>query len=358
MKIFRNYIFRISVFLLIFGATVFCPLVFVMPGLSSTENKVILGCAVIALAAVEGVLYVFLNYKLIVAPLKTINSTVKRLSNGEYAAHSEIKFADSEILSLQRTADSLAEEFRNLEQMRKSFIANASHELRSPLTSIQGFLQAILDGTIDKQDYEKYLKIVLNETKRLNSLINSMLDLSRMESGKNPLSQSRFEINSLITQVIERFEPNLLKKELQLNADFAGDATYVFADKEKITQVLINLIDNAIKYSPAYSQILVSTYLHKDKIYVKVKDSGLGINKRDQMLIWDKFYMADRARTPGHNKGTGLGLSIVKKIIDDHNETVWVESKKGLGSTFIFTLPLFDPAKHKTEKDAFEQKSE
>ena len=176
-----------------------------------------------------------------------------------------------------------------------------------------------------------------------------MLDLSRMESGKYPLTMSRFEINAVIRQIVERFEPNLLKKELQLDVDFARRESYVFADKDKIIQVLVNLIDNAVKYSPAYSRILVTTHIHGEKIYIAVKDQGFGISKKDQLLIWDRFYMADKARTPNKSKGTGLGLSIVKKIIDDHKEAIRIESNKGAGAAFIFTLTLFNPAKHKVD---------
>ena len=342
MKIFENYLFRSALTLTVFCATVFCPLYFGIPKMTTEISKLILGAVTVILAAVEGVVFTYINYKMLIAPIRTINSTSKKLTGGDYKSKTDLKIADREVKQLAKTTNKIADEFNDLEQMRKSFVANASHELRSPLTSMQGFVQAILDGTIPPEESEKYLKIVLNETKRLNSLITSMLDLSRMESGKNPVSPIKFELNAAISQVIEKFETNLVKKELQLDVDFAEDSSYVFADKDKIIQVLVNLIDNAIKYSPAYSRILVTTHLHGKKIYVAVKDQGFGISKKDQTLIWDKFYMADKAHTPYKNKGTGLGLSIVKKIIDDHNEAIWVESNKGAGATFIFTLSLYD----------------
>jgi signal transduction histidine kinase len=294
------------------------------------------------------VIFVFVNRRQIVLPIRAMIKGSRKITKGEYVKL-ETKTADSDLNELIISLNNTAYEFENLEQMRKSFVSNASHELRSPLTSIQGFLQAILDGTIGPEDQDKYLKIVFRETKRLSSLINSMLDLSRMESGKNPLAPSRFELNTVIKQVVERFEPNLIKRECQLDVDFVRDFSYVYADKDKIIQVLINLIDNAIKYSPTHSRILVTTHLHGKKIYVSIKDNGFGISKKDQMLIWDRFYMADKAHTPTKNKGTGLGLSIVKKIMDEHKEVIWVESNKGAGSTFIFTLALFDPNKHKVE---------
>lgn len=349
MKIFGNYVFRGIIFFAVFGASVFCPLFFFMPVAATLSDKILLAVLVLLGAIAEIILFVFSNYKLLISPMKHINETAKKLSNGEYDVRTHIKTADEEVKRLGKITNRIADEFENLEQMRKSFVANASHELRSPLTSMQGFLQAILDGTIAAADSEKYLRIVLSETKRLNSLITSMLDLSRMESGKYPLTMSRFEINAVIRQIVERFEPNLLKKELQLDVDFARRESYVFADKDKIIQVLVNLIDNAVKYSPAYSRILVTTHIHGEKIYIAVKDQGFGISKKDQLLIWDRFYMADKARTPNKSKGTGLGLSIVKKIIDDHKEAIRIESNKGAGAAFIFTLTLFNPAKHKVD---------
>lgn len=349
MKILTDFIYRNIINSVIIAATIICPLVLIMPDAETRFDKILLCSAVVLFAAIEFSVSIFVNFKMIISPLRAINKTAKKLNSGDYTVHTKIKYADEEIKQLSKNINNISSEFDNLEQMRKSFVANASHELRSPLTSMQGFLQAISDGTIDKENSEKYIKIVLNETKRLNSLITSMLDLSRMESGKNPLVMSCFEINAVIKQIIERFEPSLIKKEIQLDADFVNESCLVYADKDKIIQVLINLIDNAIKYSPAYSRILVTTHIHNKKIYVTVKDRGFGIGKKDQMLIWDRFYMADKAHTPNKTKGTGLGLSIVKKIIDDHNESIWVESNKGAGATFIFTLTLFDSTKHKIE---------
>lgn len=347
MKIFYDFTFRLVLLCTLLCISVIFPLYYVLPVISE-ENRYFLLIGIILLAAVEIFAIAYINIRLLVRPMCSVINSTKKLSKGEYIKINP-KRVDLYVRDLAANFNETAHEFENLEQSRKSFISNASHELRSPLTSIQGFLQAMLDGTIAEEEREKYLKIVLRETKRLSSLINSMLDLSRMESGKYQLKPSRFEINSVIKQVIERFEPNLIKKEVQLDVDFVRDTSYVYADKDKIIQVLVNLIDNAIKYSPAYSRILVTTQIHGKKLYVTVKDKGFGISKKDQLFIWDRFYMADKARTPTKSKGTGLGLSIVKKIIDDHNEIIWVESNKGAGATFIFTLSLFDPSKHETD---------
>lgn len=347
MKIFYNFTFRLVLLCTLLCSSVIFPLYYVMPVIDA-ENRYFLLIGIILLAVIEIFVITYINVRLVVRPMCSIINSTKKLTKGEYIKVN-LKRSDLYVKNLAENFNATAQEFENLEQSRKSFISNASHELRSPLTSIQGFLQAMLDGTIGEDDREKYLRIVLRETKRLSSLINSMLDLSRMESGKYQLKPSRFEINSAIRQVIERFEPNLIKKEVQLDVDFVRETNYVYADKDKIIQVLVNLIDNAIKYSPAYSRILVTTQIHGKKLYVTVKDNGFGISKKDQLFIWDRFYMADKARTPTKSKGTGLGLSIVKKIIDDHNEIIWVESNKGAGATFIFTLSLFDPNKHEIE---------
>ncbi|MCH5162603.1 MAG: HAMP domain-containing histidine kinase [Clostridiales bacterium] len=265
---------------------------------------------------------------------------------------------DSSVSDLAAAVNATSDEYVRLEQVRKTFVANASHELRTPLTSVQGFLQAVLDDVVSDDDKEQYLKVALGETKRLNSLINSLLDLSRLDSGKNPLVYTKFDINDVVREISAKLELSLIKKALQINVDFAREPCYVYADKDKIYQVIINLVDNAIKYSPTYSRILLTTSIHEDKVYVTVKDFGYGISKKDQMLIWDRFYMTDKSRSPVKAKGTGLGLSIVKKIIDEHGEVIWVESNRGAGSTFIFTLTLFDPAKHKLNKGKILTKSD
>ena len=323
---------------------------FLLP-IMTGRNYILLAVLIAIIAVLEIILFIFICIETYAKPIAKINDAAKKMVLGEYDAKVNLKYVDKDLKSLSLNINNIANEFENLEQMRKSFVSNASHELRSPLTSMQGFLQAMLDGTIEDKDRNKYLEIVLNETKRLSSLINSMLDLSRLESGANPLSLSTFNINELTEQVIQKLTPNLIAKKISFRLDFVRDKTYVRADRDKITQVLINLIDNAIKYSPDGSEISVTTHIHGRKLYVAVKDNGIGISKKEQMLIWDRFYMSDKARTPAKNKGTGLGLSIVKQIIDEHKETIWVESNKGQGATFIFTLPLYDTSKSKSEED-------
>lgn len=296
----------------------------------------------------EVLAFVLVSHTLVFSKISVASKRLDSMARDEtYDTAVGEKAIDNCVSDVLKSVNNTAEEYQRLEQTRKNFVASASHELRSPLTSIQGFLQAVLDGTATSEDSEKYLKIALSETKRLNALITSLLDLSRLDSGKNPLVMTKFDINDVIREVSTRFEPALMKKALQINVEFSRENCYVYADKDKIIQVIVNLVDNAIKYSPSYSRIILMTSIHENKVYVTVKDYGYGISKKDQMLIWDRFYMTDKSRSPVKTKGSGLGLSIVKKIIDEHSEVIWVESNRGAGATFIFTLTLFDPTKHK-----------
>ncbi|MCL2234090.1 MAG: HAMP domain-containing histidine kinase [Firmicutes bacterium] len=344
MKIFSNFIFRWIVCCVTIVLTAVLPLYFILLSIDSGHVVVLVLTLVLQVGLIF--LIVWLNFRTIVRPIRRINKDLKNLVKGGYVENS-FKGIDSEVEKLTKNLNKAAAEFDSVEQMRKTFVSNASHELRSPLTSMQGFLQAILDGTISEDDdKEKYIRIVLRETKRLGALINSMLDLSRLESGKNPVVPSRFEINDVMATIIERLTVSLQKKQIKCVFEPIREHSYVYADKDKIIQVIINLIDNAIKYSPVSSRILVTTHFHSNKLCIVVKDNGYGIAKKDLKSIWDRFYMADKARTPNQAKGTGLGLAIVKQIIDDHGETIWAESTRGVGTTFIFTLPMFDPNKH------------
>lgn len=349
-RFFKSHIFRTVLFSVILFSTVFFPMLFAYPKIAE-ESRGLLAVGVVFCALFEILAYTLVThyavYSKISAAARHLTDTAQNETYGNKVSESSI---DNTATTVLHAVNATCDEYTRLEQMRKSFVSNASHELRSPLTSIQGFLQAALDGTISDDEKEKYLKIALSETKRLNTLISSMLDLSRLDSGKNPIVRTKFDITDVIREVITRFEPALIKKALQINAEFEKEIRYVYADKEKIVQVITNLVDNAIKYSPTYSRIIITTSLHEDKVYVTVRDYGYGISKKDQMLIWDRFYMTDKSRSPVKTKGSGLGLSIVKKIIDEHNEVIWVESSRGAGATFIFTLTRFDPSKHSADK--------
>ena len=197
----------------------------------------------------------------------------------------------------------------------------------------------MIDGTIPPEQHEKYLGIVLNETERLTNLTNSLLTLNNLNTKGMMLNRTDFNINQVIRNTAASFEGTCRKKTIAIELILTGDEMYVNADKDRIQQVLYNLIDNAIKFSHHDSVIKVETSLKKNKLFISVKDTGIGIPKEDLKLIWDRFYKSDLSRGRD-KKGTGLGLSIVKEIINCHNEHINVISTEGVGSEFIFSLPL------------------
>ena len=277
----------------------------------------------------------------ILIPLGKINATAMEYRNGNF--EHKIKVDDRyEIGNLAESLNEMAEELSKMETYRRDFLANVSHDFRSPLTSIKGYIEAILDGTIPPELQEKYLTVVLNETQRLTKLTSGILDLKNFDNNSLILKQSIFDINETIRNTAQTFEVIASQRNVRISLDIADTPLKVYADSEKIKQVVYNLLDNAIKFSPENSTIFITTLLRSDKkVTISVKDSGVGIAVSEQKHIWDRFYKADTSR--GKDKsGTGLGLSIVKEIIKAHNETIQLESKEGNGCNFTFTLTYAD----------------
>ena len=286
-----------------------------------------------------GMILVYASSKKITSPLLQMNEAAKVIAGGNFEQRVEISSED-EVGQLAESFNHMAESLDKYEKVRRDFIANVSHDLRSPLTSIQGFLGAILDGTIPEQKQEHYLNIVLEETKRLTKLTNDIVELSRAQTSTITLEKKRFDINDLIRESIERLEPRLKQKDIQINAMFAEKETFVYADRDKIARVIYNLVDNAIKFSGEGEQIEIETALKENKkLLVSVKDYGKGISEEDVKYVFDRFYKVDSSR--GKDKtGSGLGLSIVREFLLAHGENIAVKSEEGKGTTFLFCLKL------------------
>lgn len=287
---------------------------------------------VLAYSAVFILLYLFRIY----LPIKKLTKLTHGYAEGDMSARAKFNRVD-ELGQLANSLDFMAGEIEKLNDYQNKFIANVSHDFRSPLTSIKGYLEAMLDGTIPPEMYEKYLNIVLFETERLNKLTGSLLTLNNMNQGMM-LDISSFDINEIIRKTILTFEGVCAQKKIKFNLTFSDKNTYVDADYGKIQQVIYNLIDNAIKFSNNNSFINISTYEKGEKIFISVKDFGIGIPKDNIEKIWDRFYKSDLSRGKD-KKGTGLGLSIVKEIINAHKTTIDVISTEGTGTEFIFSLP-------------------
>lgn len=269
-------------------------------------------------------------------PISLMNQTVMRYTKGEFSARVSVSGED-EVAQLGRSFNIMADELNGLEQARRNFVANVSHELRSPLTAMRGFLQAMLDGVIEKEEYEKYIKVVLDENIRMTNMVNDLLDLAKIESGKEPLNITIFDINELISRTVLTFEAVLDKKKIEIDVEFEP-RLYVKADEQKITQVLHNLMHNAIKFTSEGGKITLTTRSDERLVFVTVSDTGCGMDAEDARRIFDRFYKAEKAHTPSNTSGTGLGLSIAKRIVDAHGQSIGVESEKGKGSAFTVTL--------------------
>lgn len=269
-------------------------------------------------------------------PMRKITRAAREYTNGNLSHVIDVEKND-EIGRLAASLNLMASELSRAEENQKKFIANVSHDFRSPLTSIRGYLEAMVDGTIPPELHEKYLKIVLNETDRLTKLTNSLLTLNNLNTKGMVLEVSDFDINKVIKNTAATFEGSCKKKQIRFKLVLTGHSLYVHADEEKIKQVLYNLIDNAIKFSNPDSTIKVETTEKNETVFVSVKDSGIGIPKDSLKLIFDRFYKTDLSRGKD-KKGTGLGLSITKEIINAHHENINVISTEGVGTEFIFTL--------------------
>ena len=278
---------------------------------------------------------------LVYIPLRKITKGAESFADGNYHYEVNVDTRD-EMGYLAAALNYMSGKIADSEDDQKKFIANVSHDFRSPLTSIKGYLEAMLDGTIPPEMHEKYLGIVLNETERLTKLTNGLLALNNLNTKGMHLDITDFDINDTVRKVAETFEGTCRKKSIAIELVLMGDELFVHADKGRIEQIIYNLTDNAVKFSHHDSIIKIETAEKKNKIYVSVKDTGIGIPPEDISMIFNRFYKSDSSRGKD-KKGTGLGLSIVKEILTAHGENINVVSTPGEGSEFIFSLQPSDP---------------
>ncbi len=275
--------------------------------------------------------------ELVYIPLRRITQATEQYASGNMDYQFTVE-SDDEMGYLAAILSYMAGEIARTEDDQKKFIANVSHDFRSPLTSIHGYLEAMQDGTIPPEMHPHYLQIVLNETDRLTKLTNGLLTLNNLSARGMLLDKSDFDVNQVIRDTAASFEGTCREKNLTIDLVLTEDSMLVNADMSKIQQVLYNLLDNAIKFSHHESSIKIETTEKHNKIFVSVKDSGIGIPKEDQKMIFERFYKSDLSRGKD-KKGTGLGLSIVREIIKAHGEHINVISTEGVGTEFIFSLP-------------------
>ena len=290
---------------------------------------ILFGCAFVLLVVFTFTIYL---------PVRKIIRGADAYAAGDFNYKIQVHSND-ELGYLAASLNYMANELNTLEEDQRKFVSNVSHDFRSPLTSIKGYVEAMLDGTIPVEMQEKYLKIIVFETERLTKLTHSLLELNKYGSHGSMLDRSDFDINQTIKTTVQTFEGICKEKKISFHLILTGQSLFVTADMSKIQQVIYNLLDNAIKFSHHDSEITIETTEKNEKVFISIKDTGIGIPKESLSKIWERFYKTDLSR--GKDKrGTGLGLAIVKEIISSHDENINVISTEGVGTEFIFTLPL------------------
>lgn len=272
--------------------------------------------------------------KFVTNPIEKINLSAQRFSKGEFQQRVNIDSKD-EIGQLSHSFNVMASSLEEADRNRRIFISNVSHELRSPITSMKGFVSGILDGIIPKDKENYYLNIVYDEINRLSRLVTDLLDISSLEDNDVILNKVEIDINILIELCLMKLENRIVENDLHVEVIVEKKHQFVYADRDKIIQVLINLLDNSIKYGDKGGYIKIKIEEKGAKVHVSIRNKGPQLSEEEKVKIWDRFYKADKSRTK--KDSTGLGLPIVRLILAKHGEDIWVENKED-GVIFTFTL--------------------
>lgn len=280
---------------------------------------------------------VFFYVRSVMRPLNDVTRAARTMAEGNFNVRVSTETGSPEITELSTAFNSMAGKLSQVESSRREFVANVSHELRSPITSISGFVEGMEDGTIPREEHPRYLALVGEETRRLSKLIGDLLALSRLERDDAAIDASSFDINEMLRRAIIRRVSDLESKQMEVECEFHQEPCMVRADSDRIEQVVVNLLDNAIKFTPQGGRITLTTRAEKDICTVTVADNGVGIAPEDREKVFERFFTADRAHTAG--KGTGLGLSICQRIMEMHGQTLKLLDTQE-GTAFAFTLEM------------------
>ena len=314
---------------------------------NSVENMLGAWSAFLSMAALISFLVFFMALaialiysKRMAQPLDEIAEASRKFARGDFSVRvKQVEDPDDEMGALIDSFNKMADSLEKSEARRSEFFANVSHELRTPMTTISGFADGILDGTIPHEEAQKYLVSIRDETRRLSRLVRDMLDISQMKAKvAEPGRRSPFDLTELVLQTLLSFESRANSKKLDVDPQLPENHMMVMADKDAITQVIYNLLDNAVKFAESGSCITLRLYKDNGKAYVSVKNCGESIPEDDLPFIFDRFHKSDRSRSMDKT-GVGLGLYLVKTIINSHDEDIAVRSENGV-TEFVFTLPL------------------
>ena len=270
--------------------------------------------------------------------IRSMSNAARQFAHGDFSTRIHAYDADTEISDLANAFNNMAASLERSESLRQEFISNVSHELKTPMTTIAGFMDGMLDGTIPPEKYRYYMETVSAEVKRLSRMVRSMLDISRLQSTGEEIQKSRFDVTEVLGRTLLTFEQKIEAKHLDVQVDMPEKAVYVMANEDAITQVIYNLIDNGVKFSAQETPFLLKVAVSGSKALISVANTGPTIPPEELALIFDRFHKSDKSRSED-TSGVGLGLYIVKTILGSHGEDISVTSRDGL-TTFTFTLAL------------------
>ncbi|MBQ3483795.1 MAG: HAMP domain-containing histidine kinase [Clostridia bacterium] len=306
--------------------------------LSLMINTVIIGSLWVMLAALIAVYFITDR---VISPLKSMSHMAKSFAAGDFEVRAPVRGRD-EVAELAVAFNNMAESISHLEVMRNTFMANVSHDLRTPMTTISGFIDNILSGAIPPEKRDYYLGLIRTEVQRLARLVSSLLDISRIQAGDRKFDFKPFDICEMARRILISFEAKIDAKRLDVSFECDRERITVLADHDAIYQILYNICDNAVKFSREGGRLALSLHEGKGRVTVCVFNEGEGIAAADLPFVFERFYKGDKSR--GLDKsGVGLGLFISKTIMDAHRERIWVESEQGKSCAFYFTLALSEP---------------
>ena len=271
-------------------------------------------------------------------PLKDMAEAARKFGLGEFDTRVEVGNRKDEVGELAEAFNNMADALAKSEARRSEFVANVSHELKTPMTTIAGFADGILDGTIPPEREEEALRTISSETRRLSRLVRRMLDLSRLQSAENVTAQEQFDVSEVLVRVLLSLETKINSRHLDVDTQLPDDPVKVWGDPDAITQVCYNLLDNAIKFAREGSTITLTITEKGGKAHVSVRNEGDTIPAEELPMLFDRFHKSDKSRS-ADREGVGLGLYIVKTILNNHKENIAVTSENGV-TEFTFTLML------------------
>jgi signal transduction histidine kinase len=272
-------------------------------------------------------------------PLRDMARAARRMETGDYSQRIETDSRD-EVGKLADAFNRMSTELEGLELLRRELVANVSHELKTPISALRAHLENLLDG-VEQPDPET-LQIMLVQSERLGRLVDQLLDLSRLESGDVPLEREPVELAPLVSQVFSEIQVARPDPGVTLADELPGDLPSVFADRERVHQVLFNLLDNAVRFTPLGGRVTVTASSHNGSVDVVVADTGPGISSEHLPRVFERFYRVDQSRSRDDG-GTGIGLAIARSVVEAHGGRIWADSEPGRGSAFTFELPVASP---------------